>query len=131
MLKKINIIILAIIFSICLSSAALAAIAQDGDKFERCSKEGVGTGVVFLPTAADTVTMTISNLDPNLIYYGVDTVIFHKTSATNWTNMFLVDRKLENKTTVNVTSFGAMSSYNYDDIYILSYRILTRQQKKK
>ena len=99
--------------------------AHTGDKFERCSKVGVATGELpFLPTVAKPVIMEISNLDPNLIYYGVDTVIFHKTSATDWTNMFLVDRKLENKTTVNITSFGAMSLYNYNDVYILSYRVL-------
>ena len=80
--------------------------------------------MTFLPTVTNPVTLNISDLDPNYIYYGVDTGIFKKASATDWTNLFDIHREPTNNTIIKIASYGAITSYNYDDIYMLGCRIL-------
>ncbi len=123
-MRRIKLTFMIVILCMTLPVHIYAEKAQEGDRFERCSKAGVGTGFVFLPTSTTPVTVEISNLDPNYIYYGIDIGIFHKISDTNWTNLFDIDREVTNNTIVEIADFGALDSYDYDDVYILSYRIL-------
>ena len=124
-MKRIKItVMLLILLCITLPAHIYAQSAQEGDKFEKCSKAGVGTGVTFLPTATTPATLNISNIDPNYTYYGVDTGVFRKTSATDWTNLFDIHREPTNNTIIKIASYGTMTSYNYDDIYMLGCRIL-------
>lgn len=122
--KYLMMIIISVFFLIPVQG--YAQTAHTGDQFERCSKTGVGTGTIFLPTDTNPVTLTIANLDSNYIYYGIDVGIFHKISGTDWQNIFPIDREITNKTIVNIASFGTMGSYNYDDVYMVSYRIIYR-----
>ncbi len=117
-------LILTILICLLLPINTYAEKAQNGDRFERCSKAGAGTGFVFLPTAATPVTLEISKLDPNYTYYGIDIGVFEKISDTDWTNIFDIEREVTNNTIVEIADFGAIDSYDYDDVYILSYRIL-------
>ena len=124
-MKRIKItLVLFMILCMTFPSHIFAQNALTGDKFEKCSKIGVGTGITFMPTAINPVILNISGVDSNYTYYGVDMAIFHKISDTDWTNLFDIHREPTNSSIIKTTSFGSMTSYKYNDVYILSYRIL-------
>ncbi len=97
-----------------------AEYAQAGDKLIACDINGNNEGAVF-----SKATITISDVDllGNYVYWGVDVGVFKKISDTQWQNV-LVERLVMNGLTVQVDNFGPITSYEYDTVYALGFRVL-------
>ena len=106
---------------IMLSGASFATNASDGDIFILSDENKISKDIIFTEAS-----FSISNLDDSgeYAYYGVDIGIFKKSETGNeWTTLD-IERVETNDLNFKIDNFGDITGYEYDNVYVLGYRVL-------
>lgn len=112
---KINALLTISIFLVLiLSSYVLAASKVE---FSICDEKGQTTGKTFTKA-----TITVDGIDQsgNYLYRGIDIGVFNKKTQDS-----VYQKRVQTDTlNIQISDFGSIDKYKYDEIYVFGYRVL-------